>query len=56
MTYVLCRRDLSGFGEAPRFCSKPIKTKNDSDLCDECRSHRPFWPLNDDGSYCSPDF
>ncbi len=43
---VLCRRDLADFGDEPRFCSKSIKTQNDSNLCDDCRKNFPLWPTD----------
>lgn len=54
MAYVLCRRDLAQIGEPKRYCARPIKTKNDLDFCDDCKSRRPFWALNNDGSICTP--
>lgn len=44
---VLCRRDVSDFGEAARFCSKSITTPNASNLCDDCRKNFPLWPKED---------
>ncbi len=45
--FVLCRRDVSDFGQAPKFCAKPIKTPNSSDRCDDCLARLPMWPTDD---------
>jgi len=42
--YVLCRREISDFGEPKRFCCKPIKTKSRLNWCDEDLARLPFWP------------
>lgn len=54
MTHVLCRRETNDFGQPVRYCAKPIKTKNGAELCDDCLSRYPFWPLNNDGTPCTP--
>ena len=41
---VLCRRDLSDFGAAPRYCSKSIKSRNALNWCPDCRERLPIWP------------
>jgi hypothetical protein len=46
-SFVLCRRDISDFGEAPRFCAKPIMTPNDSNRCPDCLARLPLWPADD---------
>ncbi len=45
--FVLCRRDLSDFGEPMRYCAKPITKANDSDFCEDHRKNFPLWPAND---------
>ncbi len=42
--YAYCRRNESGFLEAPKYCSKPIKTPNVLFWCDDCRKILPIWP------------
>lgn len=43
--FVLCRREVSDFGEPKRFCCKPIKTKHSLNWCDEDLARLPFWPI-----------
>lgn len=43
-SYAYCRRNFSGFLETPKYCSKPIKTPNISNWCEDCRKILPIWP------------
>lgn len=47
VTPVLCRRDLSDFGEPKKYCCKPIKSQSNFDWCDDCLKRLPFWPKED---------
>lgn len=42
--FVLCRREINDFGEAARYCAKPITKKNALNWCEGCRSRLPLWP------------
>lgn len=54
--FVLCRRDVSSIGEAARFCAKPIAKPNPRNLCAGCSERLPVWPVNEDGTPCSPSW
>lgn len=53
--YVLCRKNVADIGEPVRYCAKPIEKPNPSDLCAPHASRMPIWPVNDDGSPCTPE-
>lgn len=50
-----CQLDVADIGQPRKLCGQPIAEGEKRDLCPAHASRRPFWPLNDDGSICSPE-
>lgn len=43
---ILCRRDFGAIGTVD-YHSKPIKTPNGLNWCDDCLKRLPLWPSNE---------
>ena len=52
MKNLWCQYDLAPIGERKEPCNKP--TEKGAQMCRAHAALYPFWPLNDDGTPCTP--
>jgi len=50
-----CMLDVADIGQPRQLCGQPIAEGEERDLCPPHAARRPLWPLNDNGTPCTPD-